>query len=110
MPSQSTTKITSYKYGFLKSGRTPGPVTYVHLFDNNRWFATVHFYDGNVRAPYIDDRGIIFVFHSSREFGSLVDMLRNEGPIYLHLVKYTDFITVDISTGMESVAEGEMGA
>lgn len=91
-------------------GSGNGKRSSVYLFDkNNRGVGRIDFWDKGETLPadqYSDVEGILFSLHEDR-MHDVVDMLRNEGPVFIAWQETLK--NAYIGTSQEPVAEGEVG-
>ena len=77
----------------------------IHLFDNdNRLAGVVDFYDANQRLPEDTKEELIRMALPASQLHATVDMLRNEGPIYLEW--QSKLGNAYLATSQEPVGEG----
>ncbi|MEE8398781.1 MAG: hypothetical protein V3S89_07230 [Desulfobacterales bacterium] len=97
-----TFEITEYKYGFLNSMATRDRHMIAHLYQKQEVVAIAYF-QAERHEPQMNSRGIVNLFYPIEDGPGIIDMLRNEKPIFLHIEKSQAFL----STSMEPIGEGE---
>lgn len=100
------TEITRYTY-YLNASKNEKATVYLYG-NRNQIFAVLHFVEQAVDLPSARESGDRRILNYPwSELGAVIDMLRNEGPVYLTT---RDDGTVALSTGYEPVGEGEHAA
>ncbi|MEO1449785.1 MAG: hypothetical protein AAFV07_09645 [Bacteroidota bacterium] len=103
MPSIHTYAIRFH--GGLK-GEGTGIRAHIHLFDSqNKMVGRIDFYDPKLTLPADRNDGMIHMSMSADQIHAVVDVLRNEKPIYLQWQKTLQ--NAYLGTGQEPVGEGE---
>ncbi|MFC1857187.1 hypothetical protein ACFL9U_04065 [Thermodesulfobacteriota bacterium] len=102
-----TFEITEYKYGFFNGATYHKKRMVAHLYQNDACIAVAHFHEAP-QAPYTDDHDLIRLFYPMEDFLSFIDMLRNEGPIFLHYDERPQGTQAFLTTSKELIGEGEM--
>jgi len=99
----SKTQITNYGYGFVSSQSSNR--AYLRLYENSKMVCFIFFFTEKITSfPFINNEGTVFLEYNIRWMDRIIDMLRNEKPVYLTGTNnsYT------ISTEEEPIGEGEM--
>ena len=113
MTKTETVEIDSYVLTYFGGAqRSKHPYKYravIALRDTIRVFATLYFHEDKSSLPKFDKlsdlKGISAHFMVD-DYANIVDLLRNESPVYFH--KYAEWPTMAvISTSAEPVGEGE---
>jgi len=102
----TTTEIQSYRAALFPKYDNAGKIS---LYDtSNKNFATAFLRreTENLKKAYLDPNGIALLYFRRSVWSELMDLLRNEGPLYLHFWEGPGNNT-HISTSQEPVAEGE---
>ena len=102
-----TFEITQYKYGFFNGAAYHNKRMAAHLYQNDTCIAVAHFQE-ELKAPYTDNQDIIRHFYPMEDVPALIDMLRNEGPIFLHYDERPHSTQAFLTTSKEPIGEGEM--
>lgn len=100
------TYAVRYHGGMFGAGN--GLRAQVHLFDgNNKMIGWVDFYDDLFPLPgdQVNDNGQIVISLRQGHISGIVDMLRNEGPVYIYWQEKIK--NAYIGTSQEPVGEGE---
>ena len=103
----TTIEIKSYRNALFSSGENSAKVS---LYDSNAAnFATAYVRPDSETLPaaYQDSDGKYRLYYKRSGLADLIDMLRNEKPVYLHFWSGTENNT-HIATGREPVGEAEL--
>lgn len=104
-PDHRTVSVDSYRYGIYSSIKNSGDNAVIELIKDNRRIAWLHFTnDYTLKRPHMNKEGEYELYYSYSELPNLVDMLRNEKPIYLLWRGESD---TRVSTNIEPTGEGE---
>ncbi len=106
-------EIKSYRVSYYGGGKkVTRPYSYraiVSLFDDAGHIAALYFHNDSDTMPdadHLPDSGQPMSHYPIEDFPRILDMLRNEGPIYYH--QWSTWPTMaGIRTTLEPVAEGE---
>ncbi len=80
----------------------------IHLFDDsNKMVGAVDFYDQGAALPKDRNEEIMRMALPAEQLHTVVDMLRNEGPIFLEW--QSTLANAYLGTSQEPVGEGEWG-
>ncbi len=101
-----TFEITEYKYGFFNGETYKNRLVVAHLYQNDRCIAIANF-QNKFHIPHADSRGIIALYYRMEDLPGVIDMLRNEKPIYLHFDGRPTNTQAVLTTSKEPVGEGE---
>ena len=101
-----TFEITEYQYGFFNDVAYHNRRMLAYLYQNDNRIAIVFFQD-DLKAPHTDKDGQICVYYRMEDLHSVIDMLRNENPIFLHYSENQKFTRAFLTTSKEPVGEGE---
>lgn len=111
-----TRQVTNYVIAYFGGGaRTKRPYDYravISLYDDITLVGAIHFHDLEDTIPETDHLpadGILGSHLLMRDFPNIVDLLRNEAPIFMHRVARWPTMAV-ITTEKELVGEGELWA
>lgn len=78
----------------------------IHLFDgSNKMIGSVDFYESELELPADSNEGRIVLAMHTNMMHSVVDILRNEGPVYIEWQERLK--NAYLGTSMEAVGEGE---
>ena len=106
-----TFEISRYVY-YPWSSRNPGPaagppMACALLYGTTRYLGAIWFVDSTEPLPLAtkSSTGIYTLYYRMRDLPTIVDLLRNEKPVFLH---FADGINARLSTGEEPVGEGEV--
>lgn len=108
----ATFNIDKYSVRIWSSRKTnnlnPGTaLAGIYLYEGNKYRGYAYFFadDTQLAAPvYHSNTGQIFVHFNLSQFDGILDMIRNEDPIYLY---YYNPSNAGISTSAEPVGEAE---
>ena len=101
-----TYEITEYKYGFFNSMALRDRRMVVHLYRNEKLVAIAYF-QKELHNPRVSNRSVINLFYTMEESLGVIDMLRNEKPIFLHFDPEPKEPQAFLSTSLEPIGEGE---
>jgi len=107
MPTYQSSEIKNYQYALFSSD--PGSAN-IHLYDaNGVKFGLVIFKPDGAQLPAAnkDAAGLYRLYYHISRMPVLIDMLRNEKPVYFHFWTGVEPNT-HITTGKEPVGEGGM--
>ena len=103
----TTIEIKKYRCALFSSGENPAKVSFYD--SNGANFATAYIRPDSETLPaaYQDSGGMYRLYYKLSRLPDLVDMLRNEKPVYLHFWTGTENNS-HIATGQEPVGEAEL--
>jgi hypothetical protein len=101
-----TFEITEYQYGFFNNAAYHNKRMLAYLYQNDNRIATIFFQD-DLKAPHTDRHGQICIYYRMEDLHSVIDMLRNEKPIFLHYKETSKITQAFLTTSKEPVGEGE---
>ena len=104
-----TFEITEYKYGFFNGETYQNKRMIAHLYQNDQCVAIVNF-QKEFHIPHTDNHGVISLYYRMEDLPGVIDMLRNEKPIYLHYDDRPKNAQALLSTAKELVGEGEVSS
>jgi hypothetical protein len=87
----------------------PGPVAFVYLFDEQRQLLAsiaCHSDPARIRPAEQQENGVILASLAREELPTLIDLLRNEKPVFLRWEEATS--TLRVTSGEEPVGEEEL--
>ena len=96
-----TTKIDSYLVIYSSGDHRPQ----VWLLSGNSYLGQAAFVPDDEPLPAGTPR---LLFYHRSDFPAVVDLLRNEAPVFLHTTELADGSHTALMTGVESVGEGEI--
>ena len=101
-------EISSYRV-FLDSGTQKNRCfTFINLFDKNEeTIGVLQFLDEGLEIPDRKDLDVVHLQYPLTKFPYVLDVLRNEGPVYIGYWENEFGKYGRIYTGRESVGEGE---
>ncbi|MFC1829338.1 hypothetical protein ACFL0O_06990 [Thermodesulfobacteriota bacterium] len=102
-----TFEITEYKYGFFNGEAFKDKRMVTHLYQDDRHIAIINF-QNEFNIPHTDDRGTISLYYRMEDLTGVIDMLRNEKPIFLHYDDRPKNAQAMLTTSKEPVGEGEI--
>ncbi len=102
----TTIEIKKYRCALFSSGENPAKVSFYDASEAN--FATAYIRPDSekLREAYQDSGGKYRLYYKRSSLPDLIDMLRNEKPVYLHFWQGTGNNT-HIATWREPVGEAE---
>ena len=100
-------EVTRYKYS-LRGGDLPTTRAWLQLYDDRALLAHVLFMDQPISQPGVLSGTTPLFYYRNSELQRVIDLLRNEEPVYLHYSESGGSITfVQIGTSIEPVGEEE---
>jgi hypothetical protein len=102
----TTVEIKKYRCALFSSGENPAKVSFYDSQNAN--FATAFIRPDSevLPAAYKDSDGMYRLYYKYSRLPGLLDILRNEKPVYLHFWSGSENNT-HIATGQEPVGEAE---
>jgi hypothetical protein len=104
-----TYEIKKYTYYVYSSRENNDPIAVLLLYGESDKYLGGAFFSDNLNTPIKpatkSPSGLFSLFYRMRDLPIIIDMLRNEKPIYL---TYDGNINTKISTTSEPIGEGEI--
>ncbi|MDH5805678.1 MAG: hypothetical protein OEZ54_10920 [Gemmatimonadota bacterium] len=97
-------QIQRYTYHFFSSRSEDDLVILFYDTDSTIIGEARFVRDGSAIPPATEKNGRHLLFFCRSSFPDIIDMLRNEGPVFL---RWADGVNTTLSTGYEPVGEGE---
>lgn len=114
MDTDITTEVEKYVVFYYGGGsRDKRPYKYratISIYNSVGQFGTLHFHDNNDDLPDTDEMGeggILKAHFVIRDFTNILDILRNEKPLFFHQFAHWPTMGV-VATSKEMVGEGEI--
>lgn len=104
--------VVTYFAGGCRAKRPYEYRTIISLYNSSGLFGALHFHDNPETLPETDElreNGHLVAHLPVSEFSAVLDILRNESPVYFIHYKYWPTMGI-LSTSHEPVGEGEMRA
>jgi len=97
-------EITNYSYGFSSSSSVNRVI--LSLFNQDQMVCVIFFYDKkSTQFPFMAGNGIVLLEYDISWLDNIVDMLRNEKPVYFFINSNGSYY---LSTEEEPVGEEEL--
>jgi hypothetical protein len=106
MPYSFSAEIKSYVYKIFPQKDAPGNIGLYDINNNNFGHAFMRPDNENIPKAYIDEGGKYRMYFHRKYFAEVLDMLRNEKPVYFHYWEGPGDNS-HLSTMLEPVGENE---
>jgi len=101
-------EITTYRYYFFSSRNQPSHArAVIQFWGDDGYLGAAIFYDDDFTLPpaTLGSSGVIGQNYHMSEFSPILDMLRNEKPVY---IEFNGELNSRLTTSGEPVGEGEI--